>query len=206
MAKIVLSDTASGYNLAPINNNFSLIEDEFQFNVLYRNNPDGEPNHMEQDLDMNNNNLVNVRYVNGEDLSNLSGNLTTVSDLSAEVETVAGLSAEITSLGPVGPEIQTVANNITAIQTANANITNIDAVATDISNVNTVADNMTAVVNVNNNLTDVTTFAELHLGAKASAPTTDNDGNPFKLVLSTTTQLIHSFTSGLVQLGMRRRS
>ncbi|MCW8888968.1 MAG: hypothetical protein OQK25_07895 [Gammaproteobacteria bacterium] len=58
--KLTLADTASGYDLTPLNNNFSLIENEFQDKVLYRDNPDGEPNQMEQSLDMNDNTVYNL--------------------------------------------------------------------------------------------------------------------------------------------------
>lgn len=58
--KLTLADTASGYNLSPINNNFSLIQTELQDRVLYRDNPSGEPNFMEQELDMNNYRIYNV--------------------------------------------------------------------------------------------------------------------------------------------------
>lgn len=60
MSKIVLDDTVSGYNLQIINNNFDKLEQELQNKVLYRDNPEGEPNAMQQDLDMNGNDILNV--------------------------------------------------------------------------------------------------------------------------------------------------
>jgi len=61
MAKLSISDIQSGYaSTTALNLSFNLIEDEFNNNVLYRNNPSGEPNQMENDLDMNNNDLLNV--------------------------------------------------------------------------------------------------------------------------------------------------
>lgn len=61
MAKITLPSISSGYaTTTQINNAFDAIESEFQNKVLYRNNPSGEPNQMEQDIDMNNNNILNV--------------------------------------------------------------------------------------------------------------------------------------------------
>lgn len=61
MAKITLPSIASGYaTTTQLNNAFDAIEAEFQNKVLYRNNPSGEPNQMEQDLDMNNNKISNV--------------------------------------------------------------------------------------------------------------------------------------------------
>lgn len=76
MAKISLTNPTSGYNLAAINDNFDKIEAEFQNKVLYRNNPVGEPNTMENDLDMNGNDILNVGTVNGLDLLNLADYIT----------------------------------------------------------------------------------------------------------------------------------
>ena len=58
--KISLNKPASGYNLAAIVENFTKLEEEFQNKVLYRNNPVGEPNTMESDLDMNGKRIYNV--------------------------------------------------------------------------------------------------------------------------------------------------
>ena len=61
MAKVTLSDITAGYASATaLNLSFNLIEDEFNNNVLYRNNPSGEPNQMENDLDMNGNAILNT--------------------------------------------------------------------------------------------------------------------------------------------------
>lgn len=64
MAKITLPNISSGYaTTTQLNNAFDAIELEFQNKVLYRNNPSGEPNQMEQDLDMNGNKITNVSDV-----------------------------------------------------------------------------------------------------------------------------------------------
>lgn len=60
MAKITLNDVVSGYNLAAINENFDRIEAEFQNKVLYRDNPVGEANSMQNELDMNSKRLYNL--------------------------------------------------------------------------------------------------------------------------------------------------
>src|SRR5690625_2606406 len=60
MSKIKLQDTGSGYNLQTINDNFQKIEEEFNERVLYRDNPEGEPNELENDLDMNNKRIYNL--------------------------------------------------------------------------------------------------------------------------------------------------
>ena len=61
MAKITLPTISSGYaTTTQLNNAFNQIETELQDKVLYRDNPTGEPNVMEQDLDMNGNSIINV--------------------------------------------------------------------------------------------------------------------------------------------------
>ena len=73
MAKITLSNVSSGYNRQNINTNFEDIETDLQEKVLYRDNPDGEANQMENELDMNSNDIANAKdiytsklYLNGE--------------------------------------------------------------------------------------------------------------------------------------------
>jgi len=61
MAKLTLSDITAGYaSASALNVSFNAIEDEFNNNVLYRRNPSGEPNQMQNDLDMNNFNILNA--------------------------------------------------------------------------------------------------------------------------------------------------
>lgn len=60
MSKIVLNDITSSQNVSNINNNFSEIENQLNNKVLYRDNPFGEPNHMENTLDMNSNRIINL--------------------------------------------------------------------------------------------------------------------------------------------------
>lgn len=70
MAKVSLSDITAGYaSVSALNATFNAIEDEFNNNVLYRDNPDGEPNTMENDLDLNNNDLLNAGRVNATSLT-----------------------------------------------------------------------------------------------------------------------------------------
>lgn len=58
--KVVLDDIPSGYNLSKINENFGKIETALNEEVLYRNNPIGEPNQMGSDLDMNGKIIYNL--------------------------------------------------------------------------------------------------------------------------------------------------
>lgn len=64
MAKIDLPTISSGYaSNTTFNTTFTTIENEFQQKVLYRNNPTGEPNSMQNDLDMNSNDINNVKDI-----------------------------------------------------------------------------------------------------------------------------------------------
>jgi hypothetical protein len=58
--KLNLASILSGFNLNKINNNFTAIENELQDKVLYRDNPVGEPNAMENVIDMNSNKIINL--------------------------------------------------------------------------------------------------------------------------------------------------
>lgn len=61
MAKLTLQSLISGLaSISKLNANFTAIASEFQNKVLYRDNPDGEPNQMECDLDLNQNSISNV--------------------------------------------------------------------------------------------------------------------------------------------------
>jgi len=64
VAKITLPTITSGYaSNTTFNTAFDSIEAEFQNNILYRNNPAGEPDYMENALDMNSNNINNVNNI-----------------------------------------------------------------------------------------------------------------------------------------------
>ena len=70
MAKVTLSDITAGYaSASALNASFNAIEDEFNSKVLYRNNPSGEPNQMENNLDMNNYDLLNVGSLQSTELT-----------------------------------------------------------------------------------------------------------------------------------------
>lgn len=61
MSKIELNTSISDGGFSQINANFQLIEDELNQKVLYRNNPVGEPNSMNNtDLDMNGKKVFNL--------------------------------------------------------------------------------------------------------------------------------------------------
>jgi len=64
VAKIDLPTISSGYaSNTTFNTTFTTIENEFQQKVLYRDNPSGEPNSMQNDLDLNSNDINNVKDI-----------------------------------------------------------------------------------------------------------------------------------------------
>lgn len=77
MSKIELNTSIADYGFSQINANFQLIEDELNQKVLYRDNPVGEPNTIENQIDANDNNIINVNdlrvdneiYLKGETIS-----------------------------------------------------------------------------------------------------------------------------------------
>ena len=59
--KITLDSIVSGFkSVTKLITNFDKIEDDLNNKVLYRNNPEGEPNQMENNLDMNSQRIVNL--------------------------------------------------------------------------------------------------------------------------------------------------
>lgn len=60
MAKIVLDTVVGGYDLSIINSNFDKIESDLNGKVLYRDNPIGEANQLETDVDANHKRIYNL--------------------------------------------------------------------------------------------------------------------------------------------------
>lgn len=101
MSKIVLNDVTNLNTLSVINNNFDKLEQELQNKVLYRDNPEGEPNTLESDVDANGNSLYNVNNltihgsftVNGEDVGTYIGQAQEAADEAAQSATAAANSS-----------------------------------------------------------------------------------------------------------------
>ena len=69
MAKITLDPIVGSYaSVTALNARFQQIEDEFNSDVLYRNNPTGETNTMSNDLDMNGYSILNASDFSADDL------------------------------------------------------------------------------------------------------------------------------------------
>ena len=69
MAKTTFNRVVSNFSFKTAFNSFlERIEQEFQDKVLYRNNPTGEPNSMNNDLDMSEHDILNVRNLGARGL------------------------------------------------------------------------------------------------------------------------------------------
>ncbi len=88
--KTPLNDVTSIDSLATINSNFDKIEQALQDQVLYRNNPDGEPNTVENTLDMNGQDIINIG-----NLYTATGALATTGYLDEVYDTVVELAAQV---------------------------------------------------------------------------------------------------------------
>lgn len=105
MSKIVLSTITNSQNLSLINDNFDKLEDALNNGVLYRNNPSGEPNQLNNDVDFNNFNLLNV----------VNAKLTSL--------TLGGVAVEPTSLTVINT--LKITNNLSDVQSTSAARTNL---------------------------------------------------------------------------------
>ena len=63
MSKTTLNTVAGGYNLQVINDNVK-IEDALENSVLWRDNPVGEPNQLESNIDANSSVYITYRLQN----------------------------------------------------------------------------------------------------------------------------------------------
>ena len=120
----------------------------------------------------------------------------TVSTNIANVNTVAGISANVTTVAGIAANVTSVAGNATNINAVAADATDIGTVASNIASVNTNAANIVAIQNASANAdaaaasasaasgsaaaaaASFDAFDDIYLGAKASDPTVDNDGDP----------------------------
>jgi|DEB0MinimDraft_10_1074344.scaffolds.fasta_scaffold10663_1 hypothetical protein len=70
MAKITITDLTTLVGAVnDINNKFQQIEDELNNKVLYRDNPVGEDNSLQDDVDFNNNDILNVNSIDATSMS-----------------------------------------------------------------------------------------------------------------------------------------
>jgi len=156
-----VTSISSGYaSNTQLNANFEALRDAFD-NTL---SLDGStPNAMAADLDLGTNDLLNVGSINGASATGLTANLDTVVGISADITTVAGISADVTQVAA-----DTVAINAAS---ANAAAAAASAGAASTSETNAAASEAAAAASYDS-------FDDRYLGAKASNPAVDNDGDP----------------------------
>lgn len=96
MSKITIPDIASQFaSQEALNARFTQVENELNNKVLYRDNPDGEPNAMAQELDMNSNRVINLlEPVNPNDAARLQD----VTTSSLDPDTVIATQTEAVTL------------------------------------------------------------------------------------------------------------
>ena len=94
------------------NANINAIEAEFNDKVLYRNNPTGETNTMQNDLDMNSNDILNTNQVNTTNLS-VNGQLVVPANLTAFSGTPTFSGAVNTTENYQVDSTQVVSNRVT---------------------------------------------------------------------------------------------
>ena len=128
MSKVVLADTISGYNLSVINSNFDKIEAALNDKVLYRDNPDGEPNSMADPLDMNGQRIINLPVPGG---LNDAARMQDVVDATAGITNAAAM--------PFSPTATIAATNVQgAIAEADTENRALSAaISTNLININT---------------------------------------------------------------------
>lgn len=135
-------------------------------------------------------------------VAGISANVTTVAGNNANVSTVAGISGNVTTVAGISANVTTVAGINADVSTVATNNANVTTVATNIASVNTNATNIVAIQNASTNATNAATsatnaansataaqnaqtaaeaaldsFTDTYLGAFATDPTLDNDGN-----------------------------
>lgn len=127
MAKIVLPQITNGQNISNINNNFQQIADQLNNDVLYRDNPIGEPNQLLDDIDMNGHNIINAQEIDTQvlkiqnvEVSPTSLVLVNSLKIVNNLSDVASVSASRTNLGLGNVDNTSDANKpvSTATQTA----------------------------------------------------------------------------------------
>lgn len=140
MAKITLPTILNGSSTTQVNANFQAIATELNDKALYRDNPVGEPNAMQNDIDMNSNDVLNAKQIQAESLK-VNGTLITATDPLGTVpasgvtynNASSGLTADDAqdAIDEVEARVDTAETNITTLQsdvtTAQADITALEA-------------------------------------------------------------------------------
>jgi len=156
MSKITLTTVTNGQNISAINSNFSALQDALNNSVFYRLNPVGEPNQLNNDIDVNGNKILNVDSLDVQNLTVAGDDITHTADIA--VAAAAAASASATSAAASAASASSTlanalikTNNLSDVQnpaTARANIGAAGLTANTYSGVQTYSfDNVSVVLN-----------------------------------------------------------
>lgn len=105
----------------------------------------------------------------------------TVAGIDSEVVTVAGISSNVNTVAGIDSEVTTVAGisgNVTTVAGISSDVTDVAAIDVDVTAVAAIDSD---IVIAANNVADITNFADVYQGPKATAPSLRNNGNPLQL-------------------------
>lgn len=135
MSKIELNTSIADYGWSQINANFQEIEDELNQKVLYRDNPVGEPNSMNNtSLDMNGGNVMNANNVGAQDITIQGVSLVTQVTTAQDAATAASTSATAAA-GSASSASTSASNAATSEANAAATLANALTKANNLSDV-----------------------------------------------------------------------
>lgn len=128
------------------------------------------------------NNIANVNTVGGisanvTTVAGISGDVTTVAGIAADVAAVENIAANVTTVAGVAANVTTVAGiaaNVTTVAGNSANVTTVAGLDTEITALGAIASDITTAAT---NVADITNFADVYIGASATAPTARADSS-----------------------------
>lgn len=178
MAKISLTQIASGYDLSKINTNFQDIQDELNNKVLYRDNPVGEVNTLAQDVDANSNTIYNLKAPTSNTHAATKKYVDDQLNADTNSAAIAAAASAAAALVSENNAASSASDAVTAKTGAQAAQTAAEA-ARDAT------------------LAAYDQFDDRYLGSKTSDPTVDNDGNALvagALYFNSVTQVMMLYT------------
>ena len=144
-------------------------------------------------------NTVGTAIADVSAVAAIDSDVTTVSGISANVTTVAGVSANVTTVAGISANVTTVAGisaNVTTVAGDSADIATVAGISADVSAVAAIdSDITTAAANV----ADITNFADVYIGASATAPATRADSSALQvgdLYFDTSADTMKVYSSG----------
>lgn len=185
MSKIVLPPITGAQNLTTLNSNFQKIADALNEKVFYRDNPEGEPNQLADELDMNGQRIYNLPepVQDNEPLRKADVSLI-VTELNQEVlqaiddATQAAIDAEAAAVGAGSAAVAANAAAVVATATATNAVTTANAANTTAGNALTAANSaVTTAGTANTNASAAVTTANTASTNASNAVTTANAAN-----------------------------